>query len=77
VLFRSMEKELIKEQVYLKFNPEVIKKLTGLTRDSYILEFMTFCDFSDEYLLEINDYDLADQIGQKFEVYKSKRVNIF
>jgi hypothetical protein len=76
-LKKIMEKEQIKEQVYLKFNPEVIKKLTGLTDDRDILEFMTYCDFSDEYLLEINEYDLADQIGLKFEVYKIKRVNIF
>jgi len=76
-LKKIMEKEQIKEQVYLKFNPEVIKKVTGLTDDRDILEFMTFCDFSDEYLLEINEYDLADQIGLKFEVYKRKRLNIF
>jgi hypothetical protein len=51
--------------------------VTGLTDDRDILEFMTFCDFSDEFLLEINEYDLADQIGLKFEVYKRKWLNIF
>jgi hypothetical protein len=76
-LKKIMEKEQIKEQVYLKFNPEVIKKETGLTDDRDILEFMTFCDFSDEFLLEINEYDLADQIGLKFEGYKRKWLNIF
>ncbi len=76
-LKKIMEKEQIKEQVYLKFNPEVIKKVTGLTDDRDILEFMVFCDFSDEYLLEINEYDLAAEIALKFEAYKSKRVNIF
>jgi hypothetical protein len=76
-LKKIMEKEKIKEQVYLKFNPEVIKKLTGLTDDRDILEFLTFCDFSDEYLLEINEYDLADLIVLKFEDFKIKRVNIF
>jgi hypothetical protein len=76
-LKKIMEKEQVKEQVYLKFNPEVIKELTGLTDDRDILEFMTFCDFSDEYLLEINEYDLADQIVLHYETYKSKRVNIF
>jgi hypothetical protein len=76
-LKKILEKEQIKEQVYLKFNPEVIKKLTGLTDDRDILDFTTFCDFSDEYLLGINEYDLADQIMLRFESYKSKRVNIF
>jgi hypothetical protein len=72
-----MEKEQIKEQVYLKFNPEVIRKVTGLTDDRDILEFMVFCNFSDDYLLEINEYDLSAEIALKFEAYKSKRVNIF
>jgi hypothetical protein len=76
-LKKIMEKEQIKEQVYVKFNPEVIRKVTGLTDDRDIVEFMIFCDFSDEYLLEISEYDLADQIGLKYEVYKSRRVNIF
>jgi hypothetical protein len=76
-LKKIMEKEQIKEQIYLKFNPDVIKKVTGLTDDRDILEFMTFCDFSDEYLLEISEYDLAAQIVLRFEEYKSRRVNIF
>jgi len=76
-LKKILEKEQMKEQVYLKFNPELIKKLTGLSDDRDILDFMTFCDFSDEYLLEINEYDLADLIGLKLGLYKSKRVNIF
>ena len=76
-LKKIMEKERIKEQVYLKFNPEVIKKVTGLTDDRDILDFITFCDFSDEYLLDISEYDLAAGIVRKFEAYKSRRVNIF
>ena len=76
-LKKIMEKEMIREQVYLKFNPEVIKKVTGLTDDGDILAFMTFCDFSDKYLLEISEYDLTAQIVLKFEMYKSKQVNIF
>lgn len=76
-LKKILQKEHIKEEVYLKFNPEVIKKVTGLTDDKDILEFMTYCDFSDEYLLEMNEYDLASLILIKFEDYKSRRVNIF
>jgi len=76
-LAKIMEKEQIKEQVYLKFNPDVIKKVTGLTDDKAILDFMTFCDFSDEYLLDISIYDLAAQIVLKFEDYKNNGVNIF
>jgi hypothetical protein len=76
-LKKIMEKELIREQVYQKFNPELIKKLTGLTDDRNIVDFMTFCDFSDDYVISTNEYDLDAQIALKFEAYKSKRVNIF
>ena len=72
-LKKIMEKDQIREQIYMKFNPEIIKKITGLTDEGIILEFMTYCDFSDEYLLEVNEYDLSEQIGLKFEDYKCKR----
>jgi hypothetical protein len=31
---------------------------------------MSYCHFSDKYLLEVNDYDLAARIALKFEMYK-------
>ncbi len=76
-LAKILEKEQIREQGYLKFNPEVIKKVTSLTEDRDILDFMTFCNFSDDYLMEISEYDLAARIVEKFEEYKTNRVNIF
>jgi hypothetical protein len=72
-LAKIMEKEKIRDQIYQKFNPEVIKKVTGLTTDHDIIEFMVFCDFSDKYLLDVNEYDLMVQIAQKFEAYKRKK----
>lgn len=65
-----MEKEQVRDQIYQKYNPVVVKKVTGLTDDDEIIRFMSYCHFSDKYLLEVNDYDLAARIALKFEMYK-------
>jgi hypothetical protein len=68
-----IKKEKIRDMIYEKFNPEVVKKVTGLTDDKAIIEFMVFCDFSDPYLLDINEYDLMEQIALKYEAFKRKK----
>jgi len=68
-----IKKEKIRDRIYQKFNPEIIKTVTGLKEDRDIIEFMVFCEFSDQYLLEINEYDLMKQIAIKFEAFKKKR----
>jgi hypothetical protein len=69
-----LEKEKVREQVYRKFNPEVVKRVTGMTGEDVIIEFMVFCDFSDDYLLNVNDYDLMVKIALKYEDFKRKRI---
>jgi hypothetical protein len=68
-----IKNEKIRDRIYQKFNPEVIKKVTGLKEDNDIIEFMIFCEFSTEYLIEINEYDLMAQIALKFEAFKRKQ----
>jgi hypothetical protein len=72
-LARILEQEKIRDQIYQKFNPEVIKKVTGLKEDDDIIEFIVFCDFSDQYLLQVNEYDLMTRIAMKYEAFKKKR----
>jgi hypothetical protein len=69
-----IEKEKVRDQVYQKFNPEVVKKVTGLTDDGVIIEFMVFCDYPDQYLMEVNEYDLMVNIGMKYDEFKKKRL---
>jgi len=73
-LAEIMAQEDVKNRVYKKFNPEVVKQVTGLSDDIVIIEFMVFCDFSDHYLLDVNEYDLMVRIGQRFEDFKRKRM---
>jgi hypothetical protein len=34
---------------------------------------MLFCKFTDEYLLEVNDYDLSTRIALKFELFRKMK----
>jgi hypothetical protein len=68
-----MEKENVRNRVYEKFNPEVVKKVTGITEDHEIIEFMVFCDFADQYILDINQYTLMEQIAIRYDLFRKKK----
>jgi hypothetical protein len=59
-----------KNQVYKKYNPAIVRKITGITNDEEIIAFMLFCHFSDEWILQINEYDLMVIIARKYEEYQ-------
>jgi hypothetical protein len=73
MLAKIKEREKIRDQVYRKFNPMVVKEVTGLTNDDVIIEFMVFCDFTDPYLLNVNEYTLREVIAVMYEKFKSKK----
>lgn len=52
-----------------KFNKDAIKKLTGL-EGIEAREFMAYCDFSDEYIVSLSEYELYNKIRDRFEQYK-------
>jgi len=58
-----------KNQVYKKYNPGIIKKITGITADEEILEFIAFCSFSDALILNTSEYDLMVMIARKYEEF--------
>jgi hypothetical protein len=72
-LARIIEKEQVRDQIYQKYNPVLVKRVTGLTIDDEIIDFMAFCDFSERYLLNVSEYDLMSRIALKFEMYKRNR----
>ncbi|HLO60826.1 MAG TPA: carboxypeptidase-like regulatory domain-containing protein [Bacteroidales bacterium] len=69
-LAKIIEKEKVKDQVYHKFNPMMVKQITGLTDDDEIIEFMVYCKFTDAYIIEVSEYDLSARIALKFEMFK-------
>ena len=60
-------------QVYKKYNPDIIKKVTGIKADDKVIEFMVFCNFSDNYILNTTEYDLMVMIARKYEEYRRLR----
>ncbi len=75
-LKERLAEEKRKDEVYKKYNPELVKKVTGLQEDEEVMEFMKFCDFKDNFILNINEYDLVVIIMKKYEEFlKSKSSN--
>jgi hypothetical protein len=72
-LAKIKAKEQVRDQVYHKFNPVIVKEITGLTDDREIIEFMVYCKFSDAYIIEANSYELAERITTKFELFRKKK----
>jgi hypothetical protein len=65
-----------KKQVSKKYNPDIIKKITGITTDEEILEFMAFCRFSDEMILSTDEYDLMVLIARKYGEFQRAKKSI-
>lgn len=73
LLAEIIEEEKINDQIYMKYNPVVVKKVTGLTDDDVIIEFMVYCDYTDYYLLKVSEYDLMESIARKYAMFKKKK----
>jgi hypothetical protein len=71
-LGKILKKEQIRDQIYQKFNPMVVRSVTGITDDDDVISFMVFCEFPDKYLLEVDEYELRTRIALKYEMYKRK-----
>jgi len=72
-LAKIMKTEKVRDRIYQKFNPEIVKEVTGMTEDQEIVEFMVFCDFADQYVLDVNQYTLKEQIALRYELFKKKK----
>ena len=69
-LKKIIKKEKIQNIIYEKYNREIVADVTGLKGEK-LTEFMVFCNFSEEYLLETNQYDIMVRVLEKLEVYKT------
>ena len=69
----ELEKESkIKDKVRERYNKEIVKYITRLDEEE-ALELMEFCNFRDEYVLSIDDYNLFSEILLRFEAYKKSK----
>lgn len=65
---KSREIENIANQ---KFNLETVKKYTTLN-DQELIDFILFCNFTDDFILESSEYEIAKAIDQKLQEFKLK-----
>jgi hypothetical protein len=68
-LKKILEKEKVQKIINEKFNREIVADLTGLKEED-LTEFIVFCNFSEKYLLETNQYDILVKVLEKLELYK-------
>jgi hypothetical protein len=51
-----------------KFNGYIVKRLTGLENDE-LVKFMSFCGFSNSYLLAASEMEIQRAIMRKYSEY--------
>jgi len=65
-LYKKLREQRIMDD---KFNPVIVSRLTGLQGDE-LYEFMRYCNFSRDFLLNTNHYDIMIATLHNFEQYK-------
>jgi len=70
---RKLQKVQLKTEeqniIHRKFNRELVKKYTDLAEDK-LDSFIKFCNFSNEFILKSNEYDIVEAIYKKLKEYK-------
>ncbi|MDA3952930.1 MAG: hypothetical protein PF485_04735 [Bacteroidales bacterium] len=67
----NKEGEILKK-VYLRYNEDVVSNLTGLSKEE-AFKLIKFCNFQNEYILSIDDYNLYSEILLRYEAFKKSK----
>ncbi|MFO7830131.1 MAG: carboxypeptidase-like regulatory domain-containing protein [Bacteroidales bacterium] len=65
-------KDEARSEINDKYNIHVIQNLTGL-KGPEAKEFMDFCNFKDEYILSISEYNLYSEILLRYEAFLEEK----
>lgn len=76
VLKKIKEEEKTKKVIAEKFNRAFIGEITELEGDE-LTEFMVFCNFSDEYLLDATRYEILIKVLEKLKEFKKLKYSGF
>ncbi|MBL4668781.1 MAG: carboxypeptidase-like regulatory domain-containing protein [Flavobacteriales bacterium] len=68
---KLVAKDKYKAQLYKKFNPQLIKRVTLLNDSLIVDDFMIYCDFTDKFIELSSQYELFDEIINCFEEYSN------
>jgi len=73
-LEKITEEEQFLKQVEHKYNQEMLIRITGMEGEE-LYEFITFCNFSREFLLDATEYEIIEVILKKLKEYKELKGN--
>lgn len=68
-----LARDRYKSYLATKFNNKLVEKATPLTDQKEIAYFMTYCDFSDDFLTQANSYDIVVQIQHCYKEYSTNK----
>lgn len=68
-----LARDRYKSYLATKFNNKVVENATPLTDQKEISYFMTYCDFSDDFLAQANSYDIVVQIQHCYKEYSTNK----
>lgn len=68
-----LARDRYKSYLATKFNNKVVENATPLTDQKEIAYFMTYCDFSDDFLAQANSYDIVVQIQHCYKEYSTNK----
>jgi hypothetical protein len=66
-----LSRETKKRKIRSKYNKEIVSNLTGLKGEK-LKEFMDFCNFTDQELLNRKAYDILMEVKLKYKVFKKR-----
>ena len=67
---KLMERKAIEKRVQKKYNKNIVAYVTGIKDERKVLDFMEFCNFSEEFILSSNDYEIYLAINNCYENYR-------
>lgn len=67
----TKEEEELKD-VNLRYNEQVVSSLTGLSKEE-AFELIKFCNFQNDYIRSIDDYNLYSEILLRYEAFKKSK----
>ena len=72
-----LEQEAFEKQIDFKYSPDIVSHITGYTGFE-LYEFMDFCSFKKEFLLDATHYEITQAILSKqrnFELDRERTKN--
>ena len=67
-----LERDKYKEIIYKKYNPELVRRFTGIEDQKTLKKFMEYCSFPDEFIERSSEYEILYALS---ECYKNFSVS--